>query len=91
MSAKADTRGNDLLPGETHLMMAKLPPGDHKVEVRYFDSMGRELQQMRQSGIPLTVPEKGDASLLVRATPKYQFDPAKLEANPYAVKTPPAK
>jgi hypothetical protein len=86
VSAKADTRGNDLLPGETHLMMAKLPPGDHKVEVRYFDTMGRELTQMRQSGIPLKVPEKGDASLLVRSTPKYQVDPAKAEANPYPKK-----
>ncbi|MCA8915190.1 MAG: hypothetical protein KDB90_07250 [Planctomycetes bacterium] len=72
MNAEADTRGDVLLPGETHLMMANLPPGKHEVEVRYYDGQGRELQNLRQTGIPLTVPEKGDASLLVRSNPQYQ-------------------
>src|SRR5690606_33379792 len=38
MNAEADTRGNVLLPGETHMLLAKLPPGEHDVEVRYFDN-----------------------------------------------------
>jgi hypothetical protein len=86
LNAEADTRGNDLLPAETHLMMAKLPPGEHQVEVRYFDGTGRELTEMRQQNIPLKVPEKGDASLLVRSKPKYQVptDAAWHDANPYA-------
>jgi tetratricopeptide (TPR) repeat protein len=85
MNAEADTRGNELLPAETHLMMAKLPPGKHRVEVRYFDEHGRELAEMRQTDVPLMVPEKGDASLLVRSKPKYQLgDAARHEADPYA-------
>jgi hypothetical protein len=70
-NAEADTRGNVLLPGETHLMMAKLPPGEHTVELRYFDKDGRELNGLHQRGIPLTVPEEGDAVLLTRSQPRY--------------------
>ncbi|MBX3461463.1 MAG: hypothetical protein KF696_16070 [Planctomycetes bacterium] len=70
-NAEADTRGNVLLPGETHLMMAKLPPGEHKVELRFFDSNGRELANLRQRDIPLRVPETGDAVLLARSQPRY--------------------
>ncbi|MBZ0135637.1 MAG: hypothetical protein K8I27_04595 [Planctomycetes bacterium] len=90
MNAEADTRGNVLLPGETHLMLAKLPPGEHKVEVRYYDANGNELRDMRQQGIPLTVPEKGDASLLVRSTPKYQVPTSESwrTTDPYAIQKP---
>lgn len=86
MNAEADTRGNVLLPGETHLMMAQLPPGEHDVEIRFFDKDGRELRDMRQQGIPLTVPETGDATLLVRSKPKYQIPTSESwrEADPYA-------
>lgn len=86
MNAEADTRGNVLLPGETHLMMAQLPPGEHQVEVRFFDAMGRELRDMRQQGIPLTVPEKGDATLLIRSKPRYVIPTSESweEADPYA-------
>jgi hypothetical protein len=69
--ASADTRGNVLLPGETHLMMAQLPPGDYSVELRFFDAGDRELKSMRQSGLPLHVPERGDAVLLARSHPPY--------------------
>ncbi|MEZ5994080.1 MAG: hypothetical protein R3E76_17230 [Planctomycetota bacterium] len=86
MNAEADTRGNVLLPGETHLMMAKLPPGDHDVEIRFYDASGRELRDMRQQGVPLTVPERGDASLLVRSRPKYLVPRGESmrTADPYA-------
>lgn len=86
MNAEADTRGNVLLPGETHMLLAKLPPGEHKVEVRYFDAMGRELRDMRQQGIPLTVPEKGDASLLLRSRPRYVIPSSEswAKSDPYA-------
>ena len=85
MNAEADTRGNVLLPAETHMLLAKLPPGEHDVEVRYFDNMGRELREMRQQGIPLTVPEKGDATLLVRSKPRYIIPGESLsQADPYA-------
>jgi hypothetical protein len=83
---EADTRGNVLLPGETHLMMAKLPPGDHTVELRYFDSSDRELHNLRQRDIPLHVPEKGDAVLLARSQPRYAIPATddQRKADPYA-------
>jgi hypothetical protein len=70
---RADVRCNALLPGQFHLMMAKLPPGKHEVEVRYFDKGGRELSAYRQRAIPLEVREKGDSVLLVRGSPRYRF------------------
>lgn len=84
MNAEADTRGNVLLPGETHLLMAKLPPGTHEVEVRYFDVQGRELTEFRQTGVQMNVPETGDAVLLLRSQPQYSFNPALTAADPYA-------
>ncbi len=91
-NAEADTRGNVLLPGETHLMMAKLPPGEHKVELRFFDRMNMELRQMRQTDIPLTVPEQGDAVLLARSQPRYVIpeSTAHAQADPYKVLDPKA-
>lgn len=89
MNAEADTRGNVLLPGETHLMLAQLPIGEHKAELRFFDANGFEIRAMRQTGLPLTVPERGDAVLLARSSPRYQI-PATAdhrEANPYAEAT----
>lgn len=86
MSASADTRGNGLLPGETHLMMASLPPGDYDVQVRFFDRSGHELQHMRQQRVPLNVPEEGDATLLLRSRPRYIVPPGETRksADPYA-------
>jgi hypothetical protein len=91
-NAEADTRGNVLLPGETHLMMAKLPPGEHTVELRYFDRMNMELRQLRQTDIPLSVPEKGDAVLLARSQPRYVIPAtdAHRQADPYKVLDPKA-
>jgi hypothetical protein len=88
MNAEADTRGNVLLPGETHLMLAQLPPGEHKLELRFYDNLGREMRDMRQQGLPLTVPEKGDATLLARSRPRYVIpdNEAWKAADPYAVK-----
>lgn len=84
MNAEADTRGNVLLPGETHLLMAKLPPGRHEVEVHFFDMQQRELRELRQTGIPIDVPETGDAVKLVRSTPQYNVrDTALKAADPY--------
>lgn len=94
MSTEADTRGNVLLPGETHLMMARLDPGDYDVTLRYFDKNGRELRSMRQDMVPLTVPESGDATLLVRSAPRYQVPPAgsaRLTADPYGKPKKPQK
>ena len=86
MNAEADTRGDVLLPGETHLMMAKLPPGKHTVEVRYYDGYGRELRDMRQQNVPLEVPERGDATLLLRSKPRYVVPDSDVwrNENPYA-------
>lgn len=86
MNAEADVRGNVLLPGETHLMMASLPPGDHDVEIRFYDAYMRELRDMRQQGVPLHVPERGDATLLVRSRPRYEIpaSDALRKADPYA-------
>lgn len=86
MNAEADTRGNVLLPGETHLLLAKLPVGEHSVELRFYDANDFEIASMRQTGLPLHVPEKGDAVLLARSSPQYHV-PATIEqreANPYA-------
>jgi len=85
MNAEADTRGNVLLPGETHLMMAKLPPGKHNVDLHFYDASGRELRDMRQVGLDLNVPEKGDAVLLARSNPRYRIEGASMAAaDPYA-------
>lgn len=86
MNAEADTRGNVLLPGETHLMMAKAAPGKHDLELRYYDASGRELRDMRQTGLKLDVPETGDAMMLVRSRPHYSVpDSASARAaDPYA-------
>jgi hypothetical protein len=86
MSAEADTRGNALLPGETHLMMAQLPPGEYDVEIRFFDRNGRELRNLRQERVPLTVPEDGDGTLLVRSQPRYVVPESESwrEADPYS-------
>ncbi|MCC7508259.1 MAG: hypothetical protein IT464_02655 [Planctomycetes bacterium] len=89
-NAEADTRGNVLLPGETHLMLAKLPEGDHLVELRFFDANGNEMPDLRQRNVPLRVPAKGDAVLLARSRPLYVL-PRTIEqasADPYP---PPAK
>lgn len=84
-SAEADTRCNVLLPGQIHLSMAKLDPGNHEVEVRYFNGSGRELSKMRQRAIPLKVPERGDAVLVVRSDPRYEIprSEAEREMDPY--------
>ncbi|MCC6466171.1 MAG: tetratricopeptide repeat protein [Planctomycetes bacterium] len=86
MNAEADTRGNALLPGETHLLMAKLPPGKHELEVRYFDKGGSELRGMRQQGVPCMVPEQGDAALVLRSDPRYYIprESSLIKADPYA-------
>lgn len=84
MNAEADTRGNVLLPGETHLMMTKAAPGKHDVELRYFDMQGREMREMRQTGLTLNVPEKGDAVLLARSRPQYRAgDAGRAAEDPY--------
>jgi tetratricopeptide (TPR) repeat protein len=85
MSADADTRGNDLLPGETHLLMAKLPPGEYEVEVRFYDDNDRELTSMRHEAVPLVVPQRGDATLLLRSQPRYKIPDSQewRTADPY--------
>lgn len=84
-SAEADTRCNVLLPGQIHLMMAKLDPGPHEIEVRYFADGGRELGRMKQRAIPLRVPERGDAVLVVRSDPTYEIprSAAERDMDPY--------
>jgi len=91
MRADADTRGNDLLPGETHLLMAKLDPGKYAVEVRFFGDGGNELTSMRQTGIPLIVPKQGDATLLLRSDPRYIVPDSDdwRTADPYATRKEP--
>ncbi len=93
-NAEADTRGNVLLPGETHLMLAKLPPGQHEVELRFYDNRDNEIHNLRQRGIPLTVPEpgQGDAVLLARSHPRYVVpDTAEHRmADPYKLLAPEA-
>lgn len=81
----ADTRCNILLPGQIHLMMAKLDPGPHEVEVRYFGKGGQELGRMRQRALPLKVPERGDAVMVVRSDPQYQLprSAAERDMDPY--------
>jgi tetratricopeptide (TPR) repeat protein len=85
MRADADTRGNDLLPAETHLLMAKLPPGEYEVEVRFYDDGDRELVPMRQTA-PLVVPQRGDGTLLLRSHPRYTVPNSNewRTADPYA-------
>ncbi len=83
---EADTRGNVLLPGETHMLLAKLPPGTHQAELRFFDANGGEIRRMRQTGIEFTVPEQGDTTLLLRSDPNYVLPRSAAEAakDPYA-------
>jgi hypothetical protein len=66
-------------------MMAKLPPGKHNVDLHFYDASGRELRDMRQVGLDLNVPEKGDAVLLARSNPRYRIEGASMAAaDPYA-------
>lgn len=83
--AGADTRGNVLLPGETHMLLAKLPPGQHKAELRFYDANGSEIRRMRQTDIAFNVPEAGDTTLLLRSEPNYVLPRNAAEAarDPY--------
>ncbi|MCC6572690.1 MAG: hypothetical protein IT462_02765 [Planctomycetes bacterium] len=86
LNPEADVRSNVLLPGEVHLMQAQLPPGPHDVELRVFDKDGRELRRMRQEGLDLNVPQKGDAVMLLRSQPRYKIPLQEADrlADPYA-------
>ena len=85
MNPEADVRSNVLLPGEVHLLQTKLPPGQHEVELRVFGKDGHELRRMRQPGLTLNVPQKGDALMLLRSQPRYKIPDADLATtDPYA-------
>lgn len=82
---RADVRCNLLLPGEVHLFMAKFPPGEHEIELRVYDKDGRELPEMRQPGLIVNIPQRGDAVTLLRSQPRYKIpDASDRLADPYA-------
>jgi hypothetical protein len=90
-NAEADTRGNVLLPGETHLMMARLDEGAYTVDLKFYDRADRELPQLAQRGLPLTVPREGDAVLLARSAPRYEIpDDVRRMDDPYKAPVPEA-
>ena len=45
---KADLRHWRLMPGEVHVIEAKVPEGLHTVQVKFFDKDGKELERFQQ-------------------------------------------
>jgi hypothetical protein len=70
-SSAADIRHWPTLPSTVHVLTAKVPPGEHLVEVDFLDVRGRPLSSLRQS-FRVAVPERGEAWHLCRSLPPRQ-------------------
>lgn len=66
--AEADTRSWDVLPGEVQVLLARLPPGTHELDVRVKDSSGRELRSVSPV-ITVTVDDRRLTFAWARAVP----------------------
>ncbi|MCA8942858.1 MAG: tetratricopeptide repeat protein [Planctomycetes bacterium] len=56
--AEADVRCWATLPSSVHGLLADVPPGEHELQVRFFDAFGRELPGLDQVWT-VDVPEQG--------------------------------
>ena len=69
LPAEADVRQWDTLPGEVHVLAAKLPPGDHTLTVDVRDRAGNPLPDLSRD-VPVTVKEGRLAFVWTRAAPR---------------------
>ncbi|HEX5053467.1 MAG TPA: hypothetical protein VFZ65_16940 [Planctomycetota bacterium] len=67
-SSSADVRHWPTLPSTVHALAVDVPPGEHALEVEFFDARGRALPAMRQQ-TQVTVPATGETWLLFRSLP----------------------
>lgn len=77
-STAADVRHWPTLPSTVQVLAADVPPGEHTLVVDFFDAGGRAIPRL-QHQLRVTVPESGEAWLLVPSLP-----PARSQANPTA-------
>jgi len=66
MPAQADLRQWDLLPGEIHVVSAKLPPGSYTFKVEFFAD-GKRMNDFRQVWHYVPVEEDRDTLLVFRS------------------------
>jgi tetratricopeptide (TPR) repeat protein len=59
--SKADLRHWPMLPGEVHVLEAKLAPGLHTLQLKFFDDKGKELERFQQTHyyVPVREPAGG--------------------------------
>ena len=57
--SKADLRHWPMLPGEVHVFEAKLAPGLHTVQIKFFDEKNKELERFQQTYYHVPVAESG--------------------------------
>lgn len=63
---RADTRYWIMMPGEVHVLEAKVPDGVYTLQARFFDQAGQELERYRQTHYYFTVrSEVADSELQV--------------------------
>lgn len=65
VSSDADVRHWPTLPSTVGVAVTTLPPGDHQLDVEFFDSRGNALTSLRQQSV-VRVPTRGEAWCLVR-------------------------
>ncbi len=88
--SKADLRHWPMLPGEVHVLEAKLAPGLHTVQLKFFDDKGKELERFQQTHYYVPVREAGGAAVpvyLVRSGID-RHNEARPEAAPYLAQGP---
>lgn len=57
---KADLRHWALMPGEVHVLEAKVPPGLHTLQLKFFDAKGKELERYQQTYYYVPIRESSD-------------------------------
>ena len=68
-TARSKPASWEILPGEVHVLTAKLPPGEHELEVIVRDRSGADLPEL-SSVLQVTVREGRLAFAWTRAAPR---------------------
>lgn len=71
-SVKADSRSCYMLPNEVHVLSASVAPGEHMVNVKFYNAQGRELRRYEQVWHWIPVPPKGKGRRFI--TIRSEFD-----------------